>query len=534
MTAPRSTASPPNAATFAPASTAATPHSTAQVAPPATHRFLHAFATIGLLQLATMVLLLIRTKALALLLGPANVGAMAVIDKLFATITQTISLSMPFAALRFLPSAWEAGFDSYRSLFARMRNILVALVTFATAGAVLITLLRPEWWGHELRPYQPAILLSALCIPVLAFVPFVQSAIAGRMQQNRSMSFAVLHAAAFAGAAIVGVVVGGLTGLYAAYALLGGLVSLYGLRVATTRPTGKLAAAVKRAPGPPDMRFGLPPAMWRFSVALVVVAFVTPFAALRVQYAVMSEYGASAAGWMQAAVGLSLSVRALLGSAHSVFLTPNVNRGGLVSERMAWANQFQRAFCIVAIAAVPPLLLFPHIFVRLLYSHAFAEGATFAALFIAAEVVTLISGTYQSLILALDHVGFHVLQNVVAQALLVSVAFWLIPHIGIAGAGLGALVAPISLWFSTMLFLRRRHALRAPRTIRSLTGYMLAALLLTGTLGSVIRYVTPGVALAKCIVYVAVLAGGWMLLTDVERRRLRDMLRLRRMAVEAP
>ena len=534
MTAPRSTASPPNATSFAPASTAATPHGRAHVAPPATHRFLHAFATIGLLQLATMVLLLIRTKALALLLGPANVGAMAVIDKLFATITQTISFSMPFAALRFLPSAWEAGFDSYRWLFARMRNLLLVLVSLATVGAVLITLLRPEWWGHELRPYQPAILLAALCIPVLAFVPFIQSAIAGRMQQNRSMAFAVLHAAAFAGAAIVGVILGGLAGLYATYAVLGGIVFLYGLRLATSRPAAMLAAGVKRAPGARDTRFGLPPTMWRFSVALVVVAFVTPFAALRVQYAVMSEYGASAAGWMQAAVGLSLSVRTLLGSAHSVFLTPNVNRAGLVSERMAWANQFQRAFCIVAIAAVPPLLLFPHIVVRLLYSHAFAEGATFAALFIAAEVVTLISGTYQSLILALDHVGFHVLQNVVAQALLVGVALWLIPHIGIAGAGLGALAAPTSLWISTMLFLRRRHALRAPRTIRSLTGYMLAALLLTGALGSVIRYVTPGVALAKCAVYVAVLAGGWMLLTDVERRRLRDMLRLRRIAVEAP
>lgn len=532
MTAPRSAASPPNAPTFGQASTATTRLRPTDIVPPATHRFLHAFATIGLLQLATMVLLLIRTKALALLLGPSNVGAMAVIDKLFATVTQTISLSMPFAAVRFLPSAWETGFDGYQWLFGRMRNVLLVLVALATVGAVLVSALRPEWWGSELRPYQPAVLFAALCIPVLAFVPFIQSAIAGRMQQNRSMFFAVLHAAAFAGSAIVGVILGGLTGLYVAYAILGACVLVYGFRLTKAPPDGIVGA--KRGHAATETRVGLPTAVWRFSGALVVVAFVMPFAALRVQYAVMSQYGATAAGWMQAAVGLSLSVRALLGSAHSVFLTPNVNRGGSASERMAWANQFQRAFCIVAIAAVPPLLLFPHIVVRLLYSHAFAQGATFAALFIAAEVVTLISGTYQSLILALDHMGFHVLQNVLAQALLVGVALWLIPHIGIAGAGLGALAAPVSLWISTMLFLRRAHGLRAPRTIRSLTGYMLAALVLTSALGAGIRFLTPTVVLVKCFVYVAVLAGGWMLLTAVERRRLLDMLRLRRITVLVP
>lgn len=522
MTAPR-TAAPPLTAPGLAASPALTG---ASIAAPSTHRFLRAFATIGLLQLVTMLLLLVRTKALALMLGPANVGPMAVIDKLFATITQTVSLSMPFAALRFLPAQWEKGFGSYLGLFRRMRNVLLVLAALATAVAILVTVLQPTYWGRGLLPYRQAVLMSALTIPVVILVPFVQSAIAGRMQQNRSMIFAVMHAAAFALAAIIGVRIAGLSGLYAAYALLGAAVVIYGLRVATIAPQ---SPEFSRAPltESPASPFTLPRAVWRFGIALLVVAFVMPFAALRVQYAVLSQYGPAVAGWMQAAIGLSLSVRALLGSAHSVFLTPNVNRTGSPKDRMAWADQFQRAFCIVAVAAVPPLLLFPHVIVRLLYSHDFAEGATFAGLFILTEVITLISGTYQSLILALDHMGFHIFQNVIAQALLISIALSLIPVLGIAGAGLGVLAAPTFLWTSTMFFLRRRHGLHAPRTIRSLTGYVLVVLLLTGLMGAVIRFLTPGVVVLKVTAYLCVLAGGWTLLTQSERERLLAVIRIR-------
>jgi O-antigen/teichoic acid export membrane protein len=62
--------------------------------------------TIGAIQVLQMTVLLARTKGLALLLGPEQVGLLAVIDKLVAVFVQTASLSLPFAALRFLPSLW--------------------------------------------------------------------------------------------------------------------------------------------------------------------------------------------------------------------------------------------------------------------------------------------------------------------------------------------------------------------------------------------------------------------------------------------
>ena len=70
---------------------------------------LRALLTIGAVQVMTMLVLLVRTKTIAVVLGPEFVGVMAVIDKLLAVIAQTVSLSLPFAAIRFLPARWAAG-----------------------------------------------------------------------------------------------------------------------------------------------------------------------------------------------------------------------------------------------------------------------------------------------------------------------------------------------------------------------------------------------------------------------------------------
>ena len=65
-----------------------------------------AFVTIGVLQLITMLLQVVRTKTLAVLLGSEWIGVMGAVDRLLAVIAQTASLSFPFAAVRFLPRLW--------------------------------------------------------------------------------------------------------------------------------------------------------------------------------------------------------------------------------------------------------------------------------------------------------------------------------------------------------------------------------------------------------------------------------------------
>lgn len=480
---------------------------------------LRALMTIGAVQVITMLVLLVRTKTLAVMLGPEFVGVMAVIDKLLAVIAQTVSLSLPFAALRFLPECWTVGPLKFRDLFTRMHNVLLALILAASVGALLVTVFRPAIWGTALLPYRDALTVAIFGLPVIGLIPFLQNAIAGRLEQNRSMLVGFLHAIVLAIGA-VGVWWGGLVGYYTAYAVLGTAL-VWGVTRLATKGTDAPAP-----PGTSQQRFvvWLPAPIWRFSGALLILTFLAPYAALFVHYQLLSSHGAATAGWMQAAIGIGLSVRAVLGTAHSVFLTPNVNRGGSPEDRMEWANRFQITLCLLAGLAVPPLLLFPGVAVHVLYSSAFSPGATFVMLFVLAEVVGLLSGTYQSLVVALDHMRFHVASNLVAQLLVVAAAYQLVGPLGILGAGLAGLLAPVFLYVATMIFLHRSYRLRMPGRVAARSGWLLLGLLAAGLMGALSLGTTWESLLFKVGIYILIVSGFAWLLTGYERQRIREIL----------
>jgi PST family polysaccharide transporter len=441
---------------------------------------LRILATLGFLQFLTMLALLLRTKGLALLLGPELVGVMAVIDRLLAVFAQTASLSMPFAALRFLPAPWRFDRAEFGRLFQSMLNLLAVLIAAATLLGLGLTLLWPQALGAELLPYRPLLMVAFLTLPAVALVPFVQNAIAGRLEHHRSMLFSLVHAVVLALAALLGVSWRGLSGFYALYAAAGLVLAASGIRWIRA----SAATASRSATGLAGFAIRLPGRIWKFALALAGLSFIAPYAALFVYYEVLSALGAETAGWMQAAVGISLSVRALLGSAHTLFLTPNVNQGDDFEERMRWAADFQKSFCVLVAVFVPPLLLFPRVAVSLLYSDAFVPGARFVALFVVMEVVTLLAGTYGALVVAFDHIAFHVFENVTAQLIWIALAAWLIPQQGIAGAALAGTAAQLFLYASTVLFLRLKHGLPIPLRTTALTLFAVASLATTGALGN--------------------------------------------------
>ncbi len=474
---------------------------------------LRALAAIGLLQLATMLVQLVRTKTLALVLGPEQVGIMAVIDKLLAVVTQTLSLSMPFAALRFLPARWTESPASFGVLYRRMVRVVTGLALLAAAGVIAVTAIRPAIWGTQLVPYRSTVLTAGFAIPVLALGPFLQNVVAGKLQQNRAMIVGLVLALA-ATVAVAGIHWWGLAGYYGWYAVLGALVL-----VATARTITRGIPSVPRGSLRSEGPLGLPHQVWRFSGALLILTFLSPYTALFVHYGILRSRGAESAGWMQAAAGIGLAVRALLGSANSVFLTPNVNRPGRPEERMAWANQYYETFCLLATALLPPVLLFPHLAVQILYSPAFAPGAVFVPIFVVLEIMVLLSGTYSALVVALDHLGVHVVQNVLSQGLVIAVAFALVKPFGILGAGLALLCAPIFLLMSTTAFLHWRHGLRMSRRAAMLSFQLIAVMLGLGVLGTSMPRLSATVFTMKLGLVVLTLLVVALALTPEERLR---------------
>jgi O-antigen/teichoic acid export membrane protein len=136
------------------------------------------------------------------------------------------------------------------------------------------------------------------------------------------------------------------------------------------------------------------------------------------------------------------------------------------------------------VVLLPPLLLFSDVLLRLLYSGRFAAASTLVPLFVAAEVVTLLSGTYQALILADDRLTFHVLQNLAAQGLLVVTAAVALPRLGLAGAGVAAVMPPLLLFATTVIFLGRQFAVRVSREAWLMSAMTAAILVAGGTIGA--------------------------------------------------
>ena len=479
---------------------------------------LKAIAQIGGLQLLTMLVHLARTKSLAVILGPEWIGVMAVVDRLLGIVVQTASLSLPYAAVRFLPELWTRAPDEFADVVGRMRNLCIVLVLGATGFGLAVSLVYPQTWGQELLPYRSVVLIAFLCLPVLMVAPLLQHVIAAQLRHNRSMIFGLGHVCVFTGAAVAGAVIGGLEGLYALYAALGaGFVVLVGRSV--LRPSGRKEGQRK------GLRLNLPPRIWRFSLTLSALTFVLPFALFYVHYLVLDQFGAETAGWMAAAVGLSFVIRNLLGQANRVFMTPNINKAASPEERVRWTNEYQNTFCLVIIATVLPLVLFPHLAIRILYSPAFLPAAPYVPLFVLLEVLILLTGIYQGLVVALDHLRVHVVQNLAAQTVMIGIATVTIAPYGMLGAGVAGIAAQVFLYAGGTLFLYKRYGFRIPLRTALLTVYVVVAVAGAGAFGATHDALSPAVLGGKVAVYLASLLSLWLLMSPAEKEALWRFLR---------
>jgi PST family polysaccharide transporter len=474
--------------------------------------------TIGALQLAAMVVMLVRTKLLAVLLGPEGVGVMAVVDKLLALFAQAVSLSLPFAALRFLPEPWRRDRTACYASFRAMAFTLLALSALAGLGGAWLSGWHAAIWGVQLSAYPATLVAAFLSLPALALWPLIQNAYAGTLRHHESMVFLVGHAVVLTLTAAVGAFMGSLAVLYLCYAAAAWLLFMPALLrvVRPMRPEGGLPFSGWRSLLPETR-------VLRFSLALVGLTVLAPFAALYTHYWILDQQGAQAAGWMQAAIGISLAVRGVLSAGHQVYLTPHLNSGGSWADRMQWAGRFQHTWCLLAGLLVPPLLLGAEWAVRLLYAEAFAPATRFVALFVLTEVVGMLAGTYQGVIVAADRMRFHVAQNAAAQALLIAVAWLAIPRWGIGGAALAGLAAQVLLLLCTLAFLRVRMGLRPATRTLALMLYLVVALAFAGWFGAQGLEMTRGSLANAAAIQALIVIGLLAFVSADERGRAREI-----------
>lgn len=329
-----------------------------------------AFRTIvglGAIQVVVMAFNLLRSKIVAVTVGPAGVGAISLIDQVAALVAQICTFSLPYAAVKFLSAAHSEGREAFTSQYVTFLRVLVIISVLGSGvGAALLW-----WWpavlGRELVTYGSVVVVALLAVPALNLTALLTNAMAAAQRLRASALYGLLIAVALAVLSGAGVVLAGLKGYY-----VGNLLALVGLAAG-----GAFWFSRREGLWAPSGRINLwremrrYPKVLNFAAALYVISFAFPMAYLIARYALLSAHGLEATGLLQSAMALGLALTAVMRPANALFLTPALNRNEEGSKKFHKAANYLRVLALIIGIAALPLVLFPDWWLLILYSRRF-------------------------------------------------------------------------------------------------------------------------------------------------------------------
>jgi len=414
-----------------------------------------------------------RAKVIAVLLGPEGMGVVGIVDQMVLVVMNLSAFSLPLSALTVLSRSYRAGPAAFEQTYLTFLAVLSALALAGTAGAVALVATRSSLLGQSLFQYQPVLILGLLCVPALAVSTFGASVLAAAQRAQQSAVVAAGSATALFLAAVLGVPAGGIEGLYLISLIVGilvaGAISVHlhrCLRLPLFHGRISVAAELRRHP---HLIF--------YCVSYFLVAFAYPLAWLVARQAVLDQYGEAEAGRLQALIALVVGFGTVLRPINTQLLLPLVSGPGDTGRKFRDTVGAQRRLTVSLTLLAMPLVLFPRPILALLYSKAFTTASPFLHLLVAAEVILILGGTYQVLVLGMHDMRGWALPYFLGYASLGVLAWRLGPRHGIPGIALAAIVSSLVIFGLGLWRLRRYHGFRLPGRLLGLIIVALVAIL---------------------------------------------------------
>src|SRR6266851_835345 len=169
-------------------------------------------AGIGALQVAVTLINMLRSKVVAVLLGPEGVGVIGLLDQLVQLVLYVSTLSLPFAAVRFLSRAHSEGHEAFSQSFG---SFLRALLILTTIGALVgggIALIRPDILGQQLADYRTFLLPALVGVPAMALHGLFSNVLAAARRTRAAALMAMVIALTLSGATVIGILLDGVRG----------------------------------------------------------------------------------------------------------------------------------------------------------------------------------------------------------------------------------------------------------------------------------------------------------------------------------
>jgi O-antigen/teichoic acid export membrane protein len=369
--------------------------------------------SIGAIQLLIMFVALVRAKVLSVLLGPSGFGVVSTIDQATTTAMQLAHLSLPFTALKFMSRRHGDGHEPFERTYAAFFRALlgVALVAVLVLEALL------WWWpsvfGAELVIYRRYFVIAFLAIPSLMLNVLLVNTLASAGRGATAALTNLLIVALAAAAAIIGVMIGGLQGLYVV-GVGSGVLATAGvvwflrrsLRVSVTAHGARLRDELRGSPEIVSYSFYVYVAVGAYLVAVLITRFF-----------VFDELGPVGAGLLQALLSIALTVGAVMTPMSGLYLAPLLNRQIPVSAKLEVANDFAAKIAPLFLIGGVAVSLFPGLALTVLFSQKFAGAAGVLFLFVVWQCLHHLANVYLQLLIGLDDVRFYALLNCVAYGL---------------------------------------------------------------------------------------------------------------------
>lgn len=417
-----------------------------------------------------------RAKVIAVLAGPAGVGVVGIVDQMVLVVMNLSALSLPLSALAFLSRSYSQDPAAFKRTYLTFLAVLSALTLAGTAGAVGLVAARSSLLGENLLRYQPLLILGLLSVPALAATTFGASVLAAAQRARQSAVVAAISATALSLAAVVGVLGGGLEGIYWVSLVVGVLVAaaIFGhlhreLRLPLFERRVHLAAELRRHP---DVVF--------YCVSYFLVSLAYPLAWLIARYSVLDHFGEAEAGRLQAVIALMVGFGTVLRPVNSQLLLPIVSGPGDTGRKFRDTVGVQQRLTVTLALLAMPLVLFPRWLLAMLYSSAFTAASPYVHLFVVAEVILILGGTYQVLVLGMEDMRAWALPYLLGYACVGGMAWGLGRNHGIPGVGLSAITGSLLIFGLALWRLRSRHGFRLPRGLLGLMTVVVAAIFAAG------------------------------------------------------
>ena len=434
--------------------------------------------SIGAIQIVIMLVALIRAKVLSVLLGPAGYGVASTIDQTVLSTMQLAHLSLPFTAMKFMAHRHSDGHESFERTFA---TFFRALVLQAVVGVLVVTSLliwRPTLFGADLAAYRPYFLVAILSVPAAMLNILFVNTLAAAQRGASSAMLNMLVLLALAAAAIVGVMVDGIAGLYIATVATGvgtTIGSIWYLHrtvgVRVTAPTAGLRHELRQSPE-----------IVRWAMLIYVAMSAYSLTMLGTRYFVFQGLGAVGAGLLQALLGIALTVGAVMTPMNGLFFTPYVNRQLPIETKAAAADDFAGKITLLLLLAGVGVALFPRLVLTLLFSSRFAPAAVALHLFVVWQCLYQIVNVYLQLLIGLDDVAYFAVATVLGYAV-AAVSFpTLVARFGLGGAALALSIAMLVAFGATLVRLRQKFAVNVSPLVMARATCSLAAIYIAGLL----------------------------------------------------